>query len=267
MQAKALLTTSASRCRSIVRRLDAIVSFHRPILTSFSLFVVSAALSTMGSLIANSLRIYRGDGTLLALTTDYTVTGNSIKILQVPGFSTLRGVVDDTGVNVLAIFFDLLVGATYNGAPISQPAKLDSYAAIAGGESYALSLHADARLTPDCLLATVSLTSPSTSIASAVCFRLFVFVIERSFESQCLLFGRSSQATTHARREDLCCRLARVGAPLTRRRACSGLADAALGEQFCLRATVTLPFGTFADGLLKISDSVRRRIDVVRSFS
>jgi len=95
-----------------------------------------------GSLAAANLQIYRGDGTLLVLGTDYSVTGNQITFLDAGGQATLlagrNGTAADTsGANLVVISYDVLVSSTIEASRTLQSnATLSNYASVNGGSDF-----------------------------------------------------------------------------------------------------------------------------------
>ncbi|WP_212625520.1 VCBS domain-containing protein [Pseudomonas sp. PP3] len=95
-----------------------------------------------GSLAAANLQIYRGDGTLLVLGTDYSVTGNQITFLDAGGQATLLAgrsgtTADNSGANVVVISYDVVVSATIEASrTLQSTATLSNYASVNGGTDF-----------------------------------------------------------------------------------------------------------------------------------
>lgn len=95
-----------------------------------------------GSLAAANLQIYRGDGTLLVLGTDYSVNGNQITFLDAGGQATLlagrNGTAADTsGANVVVISYDVVVSSTIEASrSLQSTATLSNYASVDGGSDF-----------------------------------------------------------------------------------------------------------------------------------
>ncbi|NUT76972.1 DUF4347 domain-containing protein [Pseudomonas sp. C1C7] len=95
-----------------------------------------------GSLAAANLQIYRGDGTLLVLGTDYSVTGNQITFLDAGGQATLLAgrsgtVADTSGANLVVISYDVLVSSTIEASrTLQSTATLSNYASVNGGTDF-----------------------------------------------------------------------------------------------------------------------------------
>jgi hypothetical protein len=95
-----------------------------------------------GSLAAANLQIYRGDGTLLVLGTDYSVSGNQITFLDAGGQATLlagrNGTAADTsGANVVVISYDVVVSSTIEASrSLQSTATLSNYASVNGGTDF-----------------------------------------------------------------------------------------------------------------------------------
>ena len=95
-----------------------------------------------GSLSAANLKVARGDGTLLTLGTDYSVSGNIITFLDNGGVATL-GVgrngstpVND-GSNVIVITYDVAAAGTVDASHnFTTSANLTNYASIDGGTDF-----------------------------------------------------------------------------------------------------------------------------------
>jgi VCBS repeat-containing protein len=95
-----------------------------------------------GSLAAANLQIYRGDGTLLVLGTDYSVSGNQINFLDVGGQASLLAgrsgtAADTSGANVVVISYDVVVSATIEASrSLQSTATLSNYASVNGGSDF-----------------------------------------------------------------------------------------------------------------------------------
>ncbi|KAB0494288.1 VCBS domain-containing protein [Pseudomonas vancouverensis] len=95
-----------------------------------------------GSLAAANLQIYRGDGTLLVLGTDYSVSGNQITFLDAGGQATLLAgrsgtAADTSGANVVVISYDVLVSNTIEASrTLQSTATLTNYASVNGGTDF-----------------------------------------------------------------------------------------------------------------------------------
>lgn len=95
-----------------------------------------------GSLAAANLQIYRGDGTLLVLGTDYSVSGNQITFLDAGGQASLLAgrsgtAADTSGANVVVISYDVVVSATIEASRTLQTsAALTNYASVNGGNDF-----------------------------------------------------------------------------------------------------------------------------------
>ncbi|GGP18860.1 VCBS domain-containing protein [Silvimonas iriomotensis] len=95
-----------------------------------------------GSLAAADLQIYRGDGTLLVLGTDYQVSGNTITFLDHNGTASLlpgrSGTTADTsGQNVVVITYDVkVVDAIAASTTMQTTAILSNYASVEGGADF-----------------------------------------------------------------------------------------------------------------------------------
>jgi VCBS repeat-containing protein len=95
-----------------------------------------------GGLAAANLQVYRGDGTLLVLGTDYSVTGNQITFLDAGGQATLlagrNGTAADTsGANVVVISYDVVVSNTIEASrTLQSTATLSNYASVDGGTDF-----------------------------------------------------------------------------------------------------------------------------------
>jgi VCBS repeat-containing protein len=95
-----------------------------------------------GSLAAANLQIYRGDGTLLVLGTDYSVTGNQITFLDAGGQATLLAgrsgtAADTSGANLIVISYDVVVSATIEASrTLQSSATLNNYASVNGGTDF-----------------------------------------------------------------------------------------------------------------------------------
>jgi VCBS repeat-containing protein len=95
-----------------------------------------------GSLAAANLQIYRGDGTLLVLGTDYSVIGNQITFLDAGGQATLLAgrsgtAADTSGANLVVISYDVLVSNTIEASrTLQSTATLSNYASVNGGTDF-----------------------------------------------------------------------------------------------------------------------------------
>ncbi|WP_339453813.1 VCBS domain-containing protein [Pseudomonas sp. EA_5y_Pfl2_R50] len=95
-----------------------------------------------GSLAAANLQIYRGDGTLLVLGTDYSVSGNQITFLDAGGQASLLAgrsgtAADTSGANVVVISYDVVVSATIEASRnLQTTATLSNYASVNGGTDF-----------------------------------------------------------------------------------------------------------------------------------
>lgn len=95
-----------------------------------------------GSLAAANLQIYRGDGTLLVLGTDYSVSGNQITFLDAGGQATLLAgrsgtAADTSGANVVVISYDVVVSSTIEASrSLQSTATLSNYASVNGGSDF-----------------------------------------------------------------------------------------------------------------------------------
>ncbi|WP_419710434.1 VCBS domain-containing protein [Pseudomonas sp. NFX224] len=95
-----------------------------------------------GSLAAANLQIYRGDGTLLVLGTDYSVTGNQITFLDAGSQATLLAgrsgtTADTSGANVVVISYDVVVSDTIEASrTLQSTATLSNYASVDGGTDF-----------------------------------------------------------------------------------------------------------------------------------
>ncbi|MFY0731792.1 VCBS domain-containing protein [Pseudomonas sp. NFX15] len=95
-----------------------------------------------GSLAAANLQIYRGDGTLLVLGTDYSVSGNQITFLDAGGQATLLAgrsgtAADTSGANLVVISYDVLVSNTIEASrSLQSTATLNNYASVDGGTDF-----------------------------------------------------------------------------------------------------------------------------------
>ncbi|WP_242208360.1 MULTISPECIES: VCBS domain-containing protein [unclassified Pseudomonas] len=95
-----------------------------------------------GSLAAANLQIYRGDGTLLVLGTDYNVSGNQINFLDAGGQASLLAgrsgtTADNSGANVVVISYDVVVSATIEASrSLQSTATLSNYASVNGGSDF-----------------------------------------------------------------------------------------------------------------------------------
>ncbi|MFJ2426612.1 VCBS domain-containing protein [Pseudomonas sp. NPDC087804] len=95
-----------------------------------------------GSLAAANLQIYRGDGTLLVLGTDYSVSGNQITFLDAGGQATLLAgragtAADTSGANVVVISYDVVVSSTIEAnRTLQSSATLNNYASVNNGTDF-----------------------------------------------------------------------------------------------------------------------------------
>lgn len=95
-----------------------------------------------GSLAAANLQIYRGDGTLLVLGTDYSVSGNQITFLDAGGQATLLAgrsgtAADTSGANVVVISYDVVVSSTIEASrSLQSTATLSNYASVNNGTDF-----------------------------------------------------------------------------------------------------------------------------------
>ncbi|WP_447748815.1 VCBS domain-containing protein [Pseudomonas nicosulfuronedens] len=97
-----------------------------------------------GSLSAANLQIYRGDGALLVLGTDYSVNGNTITFLDANNQGTLlagRASAPDgndaAGRNVVVITYDVTVNnAILASSTLQSSAALTNYASVEGGQDF-----------------------------------------------------------------------------------------------------------------------------------
>ncbi|MCK8666396.1 VCBS domain-containing protein [Pseudomonas azerbaijanoccidens] len=95
-----------------------------------------------GSLAAANLQIYRGDGTLLVLGTDYSVTGNQVTFLDAAGQATLLAgrsgtAADTSGANVVVISYDVVVSSSIEASrTLQSTATLSNYASVDGGTDF-----------------------------------------------------------------------------------------------------------------------------------
>ena len=95
-----------------------------------------------GSLAGAGLKVYRGDGTLLVLGTDYSVSGNQITFLDaggvasiLPGRSGSTSITD--GSNLVIITYDVTVAANIGASrTLESSASLTNYASIDGGTDF-----------------------------------------------------------------------------------------------------------------------------------
>jgi fimbrial isopeptide formation D2 family protein len=102
-----------------------------------------AGLSFVGVGLADTLRIYRGDGTLLVAGTDYAVNGNVVTFLDpVPGSASLlpgrAGTAADTsGANLVILIYNVQVADTIAASSTLQTtAVLTNYAAVNDGADF-----------------------------------------------------------------------------------------------------------------------------------
>lgn len=95
-----------------------------------------------GSLAAANLQIYRGDGSLLRLGVDYSVSGNQISFLDDGAIASLlpgrAGTAADTsGQNIVVITYDVTVSNTMDaGRTLQSTATLSNYASVEGGADF-----------------------------------------------------------------------------------------------------------------------------------
>lgn len=95
-----------------------------------------------GSLATANLQIHRGDGTLLVLGVDYSVSGNSITFLDANNQATLlagrTGTANDvSGANVVVITYDVTVdNAILASRTLQTSAALTNYASVNGGQDF-----------------------------------------------------------------------------------------------------------------------------------
>ncbi|PJI50366.1 MAG: adhesin [Pseudomonas sp.] len=97
-----------------------------------------------GSLSAANLQIYRGDGALLVLGTDYSVNGNTITFLDANNQGTLLAGRtnapdgnDAAGRNVVVITYDVTVNnAILASSTLQSSAALTNYASVEGGQDF-----------------------------------------------------------------------------------------------------------------------------------
>lgn len=95
-----------------------------------------------GSLATANLQIHRGDGTLLVLGVDYSVSGNSITFLDANNQATLlagrAGTANDvSGANVVVITYDVTVdNAILASRTLQTSAALTNYASVNGGQDF-----------------------------------------------------------------------------------------------------------------------------------
>jgi len=102
-----------------------------------------AGLAFVGGSLANAnLLVYRGDGTLLALGTDYSIAGNTITFLDAGGIASLHpgraGTAADTsGNNVVVITYDTVVSSSMEASSsLQSSASLTRYASVDGGANF-----------------------------------------------------------------------------------------------------------------------------------
>ncbi|MGJ7517370.1 VCBS domain-containing protein [Pseudomonas baetica] len=95
-----------------------------------------------GSLAAANLQIFRGDGTALVLSIDYSVSGNQITFLDAGGQATLLAgrsgtAADTSGANVVVISYDVVVSSTIEASrSLQSTATLSNYASVDGGSDF-----------------------------------------------------------------------------------------------------------------------------------
>ncbi|MCS3458284.1 VCBS domain-containing protein [Aeromonas sp. BIGb0445] len=102
-----------------------------------------AGLSFLNGTLADAnLKIYRGDGSLLVLGTDYQVNGNTISFLDAGGQATLLAGRDGTaadlaGSNLVIITYDVTVADNINASStLETSAVLSNYASIDNGDDF-----------------------------------------------------------------------------------------------------------------------------------
>ncbi|MEJ8855603.1 VCBS domain-containing protein [Variovorax robiniae] len=99
-------------------------------------------LSFVGGALSNTAKVYRGDGTLLVLGTDYSITGNTVSFLDPVDFASLlpgrAGSANDTsGANVVVITYDVVVDAAIpTSSTLQSTATLSNYAGAPGGGDF-----------------------------------------------------------------------------------------------------------------------------------
>ncbi|MDF3934568.1 VCBS domain-containing protein, partial [Pseudomonas citronellolis] len=95
-----------------------------------------------GSLAAANLQIYRGDGTLLQLNVDYSVSGNTITFLDAGAVATLLPgragtTADSSGQNIVIITYDVTVNSAVAASrSLQTTASLSHYASVEGGSDF-----------------------------------------------------------------------------------------------------------------------------------
>ena len=97
-----------------------------------------------GSLSTANLMIYRGDGTLMTLGTDYTVDNatNTITFIDLPGAGALLAgrpgtAADQSGENLVLITYDVVVASNIDAsATLQSSGALLSYASVEGGANF-----------------------------------------------------------------------------------------------------------------------------------
>ncbi|SFC57905.1 VCBS repeat-containing protein [Pseudomonas citronellolis] len=95
-----------------------------------------------GSLAAANLQIYRGDGTLLQLNVDYSVSGNTITFLDAGAVASLLPgrsgtAADNSGQNIVVITYDVTVNtAVAASRTLQSTASLSHYASVEGGSDF-----------------------------------------------------------------------------------------------------------------------------------
>lgn len=95
-----------------------------------------------GSLGAANLQIYRGDGTLLRLGVDYSVSGNQISFLDAGAVASLLPgragtAADASGQNIVVITYDVTASSTIAASSTLQStATLSNYASVNGGTDF-----------------------------------------------------------------------------------------------------------------------------------
>ena len=99
-------------------------------------------LSFVGGALTDTIKVYRGDGTLLVLGTDYSVTGDTVSFLDPVGFPSLlpgrSGTTADTnGTNVVVITYDVVTAAGIpSSSTLQSTATLSNYAGAPGGGDF-----------------------------------------------------------------------------------------------------------------------------------
>ncbi|MEN0105591.1 MAG: DUF4347 domain-containing protein, partial [Pseudomonas sp.] len=105
--------------------------------------VLPSGLSFVGgSLGAANLQVYRGDGTLLTVNVDYSVSGNTITFIDGDGQGALlagrAGTANDlSGANVVVITYDATVSSSIAAsATLQSTAHIDRYSGVEGGANF-----------------------------------------------------------------------------------------------------------------------------------